>query len=147
MIPRRVELELDNLRNEYMEDPVTEKYIYNLLDEIENLKKQKSSCDAGFVTVKKEVKKFGVMTLCRLMDDCLPEEIETESDMQILIDKLWPALVFEHQIDSVSSIVGFLEENAPVYDDWQKIDEKHCCEITLLKERERLNKAAKEVLK
>lgn len=44
--------------------------------------------------------KLGIGTLCRLMDDCLPEEIETEADMQKLIDKLWPALVCEFEIDT-----------------------------------------------
>ncbi|QSM00635.1 hypothetical protein [Oceanospirillum phage vB_OliS_GJ44] len=98
MIPRRVELELDDLRNEYMEDPVTEKYIYNLLDEIENLKKKNSEQNQEEKVVLKKTKQFGCATLCRLMDDCLPEEIETESDMQNLIDKLWPALVCEHEV-------------------------------------------------
>lgn len=98
MIPRRVELELDDLRNEYMEDPVTEKYIYNLLDEIENLKKKNSEQNQEVKVVLKKTKQFGGETLCRLMDDCLPEEIETESDMQQLIEKLWPALVCEHEV-------------------------------------------------
>ena len=39
--------------------------------------------------------KLGVGTLCRLMDDCLPEQIDDERDMQRLIDKLWPALCCE----------------------------------------------------
>ena len=44
--------------------------------------------------------KLSVGTLCRLMDDCLPEQIETEADMQKLINKLWPALVCEFEIDA-----------------------------------------------
>jgi hypothetical protein len=44
--------------------------------------------------------KLGVSTLCRLMDDCLPEQIDDERDMQRLIDKLWPALCCEFEIDA-----------------------------------------------
>tara|TARA_Y100000310_G_scaffold345867_1_gene471996 strand:+ start:18751 stop:18987 length:237 start_codon:yes stop_codon:yes gene_type:complete len=44
--------------------------------------------------------KLGVRTLCRLMDDCLPEKIDDERDMQELIDKLWPALCCEFEIDA-----------------------------------------------
>ena len=44
--------------------------------------------------------KLGVGTLCRLMDDCLPEQIDDEQDMQRLIDKLWPALCCEFEIDA-----------------------------------------------
>ena len=43
--------------------------------------------------------KLGVSTLCRLMEDCLPEQIEDERDMQKLIDKLWPALCCEFEAD------------------------------------------------
>lgn len=50
--------------------------------------------------VMRNTPKLGIGTLCRLMDDCLPEEIETEADMQKLIDKLWPALVCEFEIDA-----------------------------------------------
>lgn len=105
----------------------------------------------GKVIVSKEPKQFSVSTICRLMDDCLPDNIKDghaidEFDMQDLISKIWPALVAEHQIDSVS-IVDFLKENAPVYDDCSSIDKKYCCEKTLLNERERLMKAAQEVLK
>lgn len=42
--------------------------------------------------------KFDTLTLYRLMDDCLPEEVIDEHDMQRMIDKLWPALVREHEI-------------------------------------------------
>ena len=41
--------------------------------------------------------KLSVGTLCRLMDDCLPEQIEDERDMQRLINKLWPALCCEFE--------------------------------------------------
>lgn len=44
--------------------------------------------------------KLGAMTLCRLMDDCLPEQIDDERDMQRLIDKLWPALCCEFDVDA-----------------------------------------------
>ena len=44
--------------------------------------------------------KLGVSTLCRLMDDCLPEQIDDERDMQQLIDKLWPALCCEFAVDA-----------------------------------------------
>ena len=44
--------------------------------------------------------KLGVTTLCRLMDHCLPEQIEDERDMQKLIDKLWPALCCEFEVDA-----------------------------------------------
>lgn len=44
--------------------------------------------------------KLGVSTLCRLMDDCLPEQIDDERDMQRLIDKLWAALCCEFEIDA-----------------------------------------------
>ena len=49
------------------------------------------------VEVLRYPKKLGVGTLCRLMDDCLPEQIDDERDMQRLIDKLWPALVCEFE--------------------------------------------------
>lgn len=52
------------------------------------------------VEVRKYPKKLGVATLCRLMDDCLPEQIEDERDMQRLIDKLWPALVCEFESET-----------------------------------------------
>ena len=39
-------------------------------------------------------------TLCRLMDDCLPEQIDDERDMQRLIDKLWPALCCEFETEA-----------------------------------------------
>lgn len=55
----------------------------------------------SFKYVDSKPKKFDVSTLVRLMDDCLPEEIETEQDMQQLIDKLWPALVAEHLPEDV----------------------------------------------
>lgn len=42
--------------------------------------------------------RLGIATLCRLMDDCLPEQVEDERDMQELIDKLWPALVCEFEV-------------------------------------------------
>ena len=44
--------------------------------------------------------RLGVSTLCRLMDDCLPEQVEDERDMQQLIDKLWPALCCEFEVDA-----------------------------------------------
>lgn len=44
--------------------------------------------------------KLGIVTLSRLMTDCLPEKIEDELDMQMLIDKLWPALCCEFEIDA-----------------------------------------------
>ena len=44
--------------------------------------------------------RLGVSTLCRLMDDCLPEQIDDERDMQQLIDKLWPALCCEFEVDA-----------------------------------------------
>ena len=44
--------------------------------------------------------KLGISTLCRLMDDCLPEQIDDERDMQRLIDKLWPALCCEFEVDA-----------------------------------------------
>jgi len=47
------------------------------------------------VKVLRDVPEFGASTLCRLMDDCLPEQIDNETDMQELINKLWPALVCE----------------------------------------------------
>jgi len=47
------------------------------------------------VKVLKKAPQLGAATLCRLMDDCLPEQIDSEQDMQKLIDKLWPALVCE----------------------------------------------------
>lgn len=101
--------------------------------------------------VSKEPKQFSLSTICRLMDDCLPENIIEgqsidEHDMQEIINKLWPALVTEHQIEN-ESIVGFLEKNAPVYDDCRNLDDKYCCEKMLLQERERLKKSAQEELK
>lgn len=50
-----------------------------------------------YVSVLRKPDKLGVATLCRLMDDCLPEQIGNEKDMQHLIDKLWPALVCEFE--------------------------------------------------
>jgi len=102
----------------------------------------------GKVIVSKEPKQFSVSTICRLMDDCLPENIKDghaidEFDMQDLISNLWPALVAEHRVEH-ESIVGFLEENAPVYDDWRNVDDKYCCEKMLLQEMERLEKLAQE---
>lgn len=97
-------------------------------------------------TVESKPKQFSIGTLCRLMDDCLPEQIEDERDMQALINKLWPALVCEHEIESekeIASIQDFLEKNAPVYDNWQMIDDDYCCEKILLQERERLATVAK----
>lgn len=44
--------------------------------------------------------KLGISTLCRLMDDCLPEQIDDARDMQKLIDKLWPALCCEFDADA-----------------------------------------------
>ncbi len=55
--------------------------------------------DAGFYLVPKKAASFGPSTLIRLMDDCLPEQIENEQDMQKMINKLWPALVCEHEQD------------------------------------------------
>lgn len=55
----------------------------------------------SFKYVDSKPKKFGISTLVRLMNDCLPEQIENEQDMQQLIDKLWPALVREHEPDDV----------------------------------------------
>lgn len=52
-------------------------------------------------TVKLAPQKLGIETLCRLMDTCLPPEIEDERDMQRLIDKIWPALVCEQAVDAV----------------------------------------------
>jgi len=44
--------------------------------------------------------KLGVSTLCKLMDDCLfYDEIVDEKDMQRFIDKLWPRLCAEFEID------------------------------------------------
>ena len=48
--------------------------------------------------VKKKAIQFGVGTLSRLMDDCLPDQIDDERSMQKLINKLWPALICEHEI-------------------------------------------------
>jgi len=48
--------------------------------------------------VSSETISFDTLTLCRMMDDCLPDKIEDEHDMQKLIDKLWPVLVCEHEI-------------------------------------------------
>lgn len=93
--------------------------------------------------VRKEPIQFSIATLARLMDDCLPEQIENELDMQELINKLWPALICEHEHELEQyPVLKFLEENAPVYDSYQGIDQQYCCEITLLKERERLYQAA-----
>lgn len=97
--------------------------------------------------VRKEPMQFGIGTLSRLMSDCLPDNVKDghkidEHDMQELINKLWPALICEHELEQ-SDIKKFLEENAPVYDDWRNIDNGYCCEITLLKERERLYNLAK----
>lgn len=48
--------------------------------------------------VMRDPPKLGVVTLCRLMDDCLPAQIENAQDMQKLIDKLWPALVCAFEV-------------------------------------------------
>lgn len=93
-------------------------------------------------TVSKKPKQFGVSTLCRLMDDCIPAQMDDERDMQDLINKLWPALVVEHEIES-DGVAGFLEKEAPLYDHSNAIDDKYCCEKTLLTERERLHGLAK----
>jgi len=50
-----------------------------------------------FVIVKRNPPRLGILTLCRFMEDCLPEQIEDEQDMQQLIDKLWPALICEFE--------------------------------------------------
>lgn len=50
-------------------------------------------------TVKAKPERLSIDTLCRIMDDCLPPEIDDARDMQRLIDKLWPALVAEFSID------------------------------------------------
>ena len=55
-----------------------------------------------YKTVKAATPKLPISTLVRLMDDCLPPEIEDERDMQKLIDKLWPALVCELEVEVVT---------------------------------------------
>lgn len=47
--------------------------------------------------VPRKAPELGIITLCRLMDDCLPERLENEQDMQELINKLWAALVCEFE--------------------------------------------------
>ncbi len=95
-------------------------------------------------TVETNLRTLSGMTLCNLMDTCLPAEIEDERDMLDLIRALWPKLIAHQQCDQIA-VADFLDKNAPNYEDWRNIDESYCCEITLLKERERLMLAAKEV--
>ena len=97
-------------------------------------------------TVSKKPKQFGASTLCRIIEDCLPEKFKEdadEHDMQELIDKLWPALVVEHEVEA-ESVSCFLEAEAPLYDDPNATDNKYCCEKTLLTERDRLHTLAGE---
>lgn len=51
------------------------------------------------IKVSRKPQKLSLATLCRLMDSCLSEDIESESDMQRLIDKLWPALCCEFEVE------------------------------------------------
>lgn len=51
------------------------------------------------VLVQRDAQRFSIRTLCRLMDNCLPAQLEDETDMQQLINKLWPALVTEQEVD------------------------------------------------
>lgn len=55
-------------------------------------------------TVNETPIQFGVSTLSRIMQDCVTREIESEQDMQELINKLWPALVCEHEQESDDAI-------------------------------------------
>lgn len=97
--------------------------------------------------VESKPKQFSIGTLCRLMDTCLPAQIDDERDMQSLIDKLWPALVTEHEVEkSDTPITDFLAEHAPVYEDHrQLIGGNCCCEKAILWDRERLSSEAKKL--
>lgn len=79
-------------------------FLDELIENIERPKNDGKITDEGKSVqgrvVMSKPPKLGISTLCRLMDDCLPEQIECESDMQLLIDKLWPALVCEFELDT-----------------------------------------------
>lgn len=64
----------------------------------EDTKMSNDNGNGDTILVNREPPKLGVYTLSRLMEDCLPEQIEDEHDMQRLIDKLWPALCCEFEI-------------------------------------------------
>jgi hypothetical protein len=51
------------------------------------------------ILVMRKPPKLSIGTLARLMIDCLSNQIEDERDMQALIDKLWPALCAEFEVD------------------------------------------------
>mgnify|MGYP005999789139 CR=1 FL=1 len=70
---------------------------------IENLEKQLQQLSRSpgcYVSVPRKPGSLSIGTLCRLMDDCLPEQIDDERDMQRMIDKLWPALVCEFELET-----------------------------------------------
>lgn len=93
--------------------------------------------------VKKEPIQLSTDKLCEIMDS-IPDSIDDAKDMQRMINAIWPLLVEYHSINQdQSSIIKFLEEHAPVYDNCQNIEPEHHCEITLLMERERLYQIAK----
>lgn len=54
----------------------------------------------GYALVPKRSKSLGSATLCQIMDDYLPEEIENENDMAELIRGLWTRLISEWSVDA-----------------------------------------------
>lgn len=74
-----------------------------------------------------------------IMDACGCTAFE-DQDLKDFVNAasiLWKEIIDLKEIEP-KTFVSFLEQEAPVYDNWQMIDDKYCCEKTMLKERERL---------
>lgn len=78
-----------------------------------------------------------------IMDSVDLDTVEDVKDFASLAETIWRELL-ELQRTPNLGVLAFIETNAPVYDSWQLLDDKYCCEKTLLKERERLTLLAKD---